>query len=521
MSTFDKGREASYRDLVRLQRRVNQVIDSGIEESNAAVQDADNALMREIDKLIRFDAGPDVFQAIERAAWDAPDSEEFAELAKGTAANARLAFLSRRYSDPESLAEKIEEAKIALDEKEERLEQLTKNTQRLTEQLKPVMSHNNGYYNMKLNETNRKKIEDGSRFLGSWRRSDELDAAYKLYTAYGNKNGVRRGDSFRRANCFNDMKQLEEEKQELKDLAPDIKAARADYFQQLSAYQELRDIRQALRESGTKEDRSVNLDAFKEEFGKRLQDDRFITSFARHVPSGVGGPLILAALNAQIRHKIQDSLVRYHDHVTAMTEHLEGPIGKIAADRKTKRSFAGIQKDIESQAMMAGYLTESSAAAFRSLADFRPEHMEGPKSLKRDLQMHMAVNGEVDPAYIHEVCSLDQTLAKHFNVNRRRPRPDFEKVLGNAVTLERLDYDYAEHLKEHAGDGHLKSVGFAAGQFRADSIEEFLGGSTHFSASATDDDLIDALHEEASKIQDNNADEPSAKRARPNGPGLG
>ena len=167
---------------------------------------------------------------------------------------------------------------------------------------------------------------------------------------------------------------------------------------------------------------------------------------------------------------------------------------------------------------MAGYLCESASAAFESLNDFQPDHTEGPVSLTRDIQMHMLVDGHVDPAYLHQTCGLDHLLTKYFNVNAARPEPDFASVLGNPVSVERIDRRYAGFLKDNAGDDEVRAAGFNAGQFDTYSIERFLL-NRYFNASATKEDIIAALREEAGKVT-SVQDQRESMGIPPNGPEL-
>ncbi len=353
------------------------------------------------------------------------------------------------------------------------------------------------YGEYRITAGNRKKLEDAGFF--SKMGDESLAKACEAISTYNKKNGVRRGDYFHKANCFDDMDRLEAEKEELKGLEPEVEFLKDKHYRSLAAYKEVRDLDQVLADCGADKKKAVDLNSFQEEFCARLHDEKYIACFARNTASGVGGAVILAALGASIRKKIQDNLTGYQENVREMTGHLEGPIGILAKNTAEQRPLDGIEQDIKSQALMAGYLCETAAAAFKSLTSFRPDHTEGPVSLGRDINMHMSVNGKVDPAYIHEICGMDRVLSKYFNVNARRPEPNFAEVLGNPDAVERIDRRFAKYLKDNANDEHVQDSGFSAGQFSTDSIELFLF-NRYFAASASKEDVIEALEEEAKKV---------------------
>ena len=484
--------EEKYYDLLRLQRRVNQVLDSQVTDCDQDLESAKDHLAREVEKLVRFESGPEIFKAIARAAWEAPDSESFAELANTVEAKVRLKRIMSRYGTPDAFTHSLSEEQEEISNKEKRAAKLEESISKLEKRLEMIDEyHLKNRSSLKISLDTQKRIED----YGFFSSDSYAGYAASVVKKYAKKYAV--GES--RANCFKDMARLAQERAELESLEPAIAFAKDQHFKNLAEYKEVREIQDKLGVKGSIHSARFNLGAFQQEFIERLGDKNFIACFARETASGVAGDVILAALSTNMRQNISDDLISYRDNVRGMTELFEGPIGILAKNSGRQRSIDGIEQDVRAQALVAGYLTEQAAASFKALRTFRPEHTEGPISLSRDLQMHMAVNGDVDPAYIQEVLGMGQLLTKYFNVNASRPQPDFKKVLGNPNAVERIDRRFAAYLKENAADKQVADAGFAAGQFNTNSVEVFLKGR-YFKASAQPEEVISALQEEADKV---------------------
>lgn len=494
----DKGSlQDRYYKLLTLQKRVNHVLEIQADDGAAELRAADVTLAREVDKMLRLDSDPEIFKAIVRASWEAPDSEGFIKLAKITDAKIRLKALKGKYGTPSAFRKSIKAREEDICQKDDDLVNVQRNVKKLEKQLAPIVEHNQDRYTLNISAHSREKIEES----GFWDRVDpdnvfgssNVGAAYKIVSAYK--------DKYWHSNCFDDMEELSRQKDKIKELTSEIDTMQDKHYQNLAAYKDVRDLQKVLKGYDVGENSSINLTAFQEGFCKRLGDDDFIACFARETGSGVGGSIILAALTARIRHKIHDNLMAYKENVNETTKILEGPIGTIAKALNAERAIDGIERDINSQAMMAGYLCTCAAAAFKSLSSFRPEHTEGPISLKHDIHFHMVVDGGIDPAYIHEAYGMDRILTKHFNVNVTRPQPDFQKVLENPAAIERIDRHYAGFLRDHANDESVNTAGFSAGQFDDLSVQQFLG--RYFNAGATQGEIKEELEKEASKVKEN------------------
>lgn len=487
MAAEDKLQERYY-ELLRLQRRVNQSLDTQIEESRQGLDDANQSLQREVDKLVRLDADPEIFKAIARAAWEAPDSQGFAKLAREIEAKIRLNKLTVQYGEPAAFRNIIKETGQKLDDREKDLTRLEGSIERLEKRLKPIQDFNRKN-SVEISMMTRDDIANSSWWENL--ESNAFTRAKKVVKGYNAKY---------QSNVYDDIDSLGKKRKEAEGLQAEISLLEDKKFQQLAAYKEVRDVQQVLSASGAKQGGKVDLEGFQAELCKRLANDSFITCFAQQTPSGIAGPVILAALTAQVRQKIQDGLTGYKEQVHETTELLEGPIGTIARAVKTDSAIDGIERDIKSQAVLAGYFCECAAAAGKSLSQFRPDHTEGPVSLNRDMQMHMTINGKVDAAYIHEVCGMDRVLARYFNVGSNgQAAPDFKTVLSDPQAIDRMDRHYAKFLREMAADEDVNAAGFAAGQFDVISFEQFLG--RYFPAGTTHQEVAEALKGEAREVE--------------------
>lgn len=518
MSSQDSVPEKYY-ELLRLQRRVNKVLDVQVQDGAAELAAANEGLKREIDKLVRLDADTAIFRAIERAAWEAPDSGSFARLARETEAKVRLKLLTAEHGAPPAFRKSIRDSEQAIEQKEQRLKTLEESVAKLGEQLAPVFEHNNNYSGLRIAAENREKIEAAGFFAKL--NDEKLAATCNVVSTYAGQYAYWEGQNQYKANCFDDMARLAAEKKEIEGLRPEIEFLMDKHYQRLGAYREVRDVQRILQECGAEEKKPVDLAAFQQELCMRLQDGNFLNCFARETASGVGGGVILAALGVTLRRQVNDRLTAYQKQVREATTLLEGPIGTIARATRVERAIEGIERDIRAQALMTGYLCISAADTLKALSSFRPEQAEGPASLKRDIQIHLAANGGVDPAFIHEVFGMDRTLAGIFNVNAARPVPRFREILANPVAAERIDRHYAAFLRENAGDEEVHGAGFAAGQFDIISFERFLG--RYFPAGTTYDQLAAALASEAESIEavDDRRESMGISRGGPRLPDLG
>jgi|GEM_PF-2607319 len=484
-----------YYGLLRLQRRVNKVLDAQAEEGESELSTAQETLKREVDKLVRLDADPAVFRAIERAAWEASGSQEFAKLARETDAKMRLAAFTAQHGSPPAFRKAIADSEAALKQKEENLQTLEKNLAIYKERLKPIFAYNhNGDYNaLKICEENRKEIENTGFFT-----KEKVQAAANVVYAYNKANGHYHNYDCK--HCLNDMASLAATEKEIEALKPQIVHHTDLHYRKAGAYRELRDVQRILHECGADEAKPADMEAFQSGLRERLLDPNFLSCFARNTVSGAGGEVLLAAQGVTVRQQIHDHLSSYRKQVADTTALLEGPIGSIARATGVQRAIDGIEKDIRAQALMAGYLSICAADALKSLASFRPDEIEGPASLRRDIQIHMAANGGVDPAWVHEVLQMDRALTAVFNVSATRPEPRIADVLKNPVSVERIDRHYAAFLRENAADEEVNASGFAAGQFDLVSFEKFLG--RYFPAGTNYDQLAAALATEAGEIEE-------------------
>ncbi|MCB9991476.1 MAG: hypothetical protein H6867_08865 [Rhodospirillales bacterium] len=490
-----------YYELMRLQRDVNHTLDVQVAEVTATAKDLQTALNRNIDKWLRHDDDQGLFAAISRAALDASESSEFSRLAAEVSAKMRLKQIAKTYGTPDSFHKIVTDARDELAEREARHEKLTQNIERLEKQLGVFDEHNrkNPAYAVKLSM--RKTHENAGMFdrMGS----EGLSGAHTLIKQYASAYAVRQSRDYSTpADCFNDMELLEKERDELRGLKPQIKLLQEQHYRQLAEYKEVRDLQETLQDMNIRENSSVPLNDFKTALIQKLDDQGFLKAFARETPAGAGGDMILAAAMARTGQKIAANLTAFQEQVKKTTELLEGPVGSIAKAMRKENALDLMAEDVEAQAVMAGYLGTCAMEAASHLSQFRPDYIEGPQSLARDIQLYLVIKGGVDPAYIHEVCAMDKLLTGHFNVKSYRPQPNFQVVLSEPRLIDRINPDFAGFLKEKSKDDSLGRAGFKAGELRYASFDMLLG--RYFSASATSQEMIDALQAEADSIEDMN-----------------
>jgi len=517
VSSEDRVNEKYY-DLLRLQRRVNKTLDIHAGEAATALKEAEEGLAREVDRMIREDADASLFHAIEAAAQEVPDAAGFIRLAKETEAKVLLRYLSKEHGAPPAFRQSIQDSEHAIGEKEERLKALEANVAKLEKQLQPVRDHNSKNH-MNINEANREAIE-GAGFFAKL-NNEYLSEACSVTSAYASAHATWNGQNKVYGNCFDDIKRLNAAKKEIEGLGPEIGFLYDQHYRRLGAYREMRDVQRTLADLGADEKKPADMAGFQQELCKRLRDPAFLTALSRHLPAGAGGDTVLAALGVMLRQDIVSNLENYRKQVRETTALLEGPIGTIAKATRVEDAIEGIGTDIRAQGVMAGYLCISAAEALKSIAAFRPEHKEGPASLRRDLLMHMATGGQVDPAYIHEVFRMDNALTRIFNVNAAQPMPRFSEILASPVSVERVDRHYASFLKKNADNEDINAAGFAAGQFDVISFEQFLG--RYFPAGTTYDQLAAALENEAAEIEkvEDQREKMGIRRGGPRLPDLG
>jgi hypothetical protein len=128
------------------------------------------------------------------------------------------------------------------------------------------------------------------------------------------------------------------------------------------------------------------------------------------------------------------------------------------------------EEDARVLAGLAGYMCVSAAAAVNALETYLPDHTEGALSLRRELQMHMAVAGRVDPAFICETMGMDRLTAGYFKIDPLAARPDFKAVLADTATVARNDRRYAAFLNELAAGDELDDVSFGNVRLDADAF---------------------------------------------------
>lgn len=490
--------EERYTDLLRLQRGSNAVLDAQVKAGAASVKQADDALAQEIDRLIRREINPDILSSIAKAAWDVPDDTGFDRLAREAEAKIRLDLLSKEHGGPDAFRTAIKKGAEGLSVKEGDLEGLKATIGKLEKQLEPVRKfnqENSAYYH--ITQKNRAKIEDAG-FLG-FGGDHDFDQARKVVNRYNNVNGTRRGDYFYSADCFQDMENLRLAQESLPALEQEVALLQDRHLKRLLAYKEMDTAQAVLKEMGDSRDSDPELKKFREVLTQQLLTDKeFLSAFAGHAPSSMGGPLVLAALGAKIRHAIQNDLTGYQGLVQETTKLLEGPIGSVARAVNDPGVIDGVEKDIKAQAVMAGYRCLCNAAALRSLDAFRPEHVEGPASLTKDMRFHMKVQGGVDPAYIQKVCGLDSQLTALFNVNAERPQPDFKGVLSNLDSIRDRDRVYSKFLADMKENPDVVEAGFAAGKIDVLSFEGLL--RRYISSGTTDQDKVVLLEEQAEEV---------------------
>lgn len=83
------------------------------------------------------------------------------------------------------------------------------------------------------------------------------------------------------------------------------------------------------------------------------------------------------------------------------------------------------------------------------------------------MQVHLAVNGHVDPAYINEVLGMDRLTASYFNIDTLAAKPDMKATLADTATVSRTDRRFAQFLTEIAASNKLDDISF--GNVKVDS----------------------------------------------------
>jgi len=364
-----------------------------------------------------------------------------------------------------------------------------------------IREANEGLRRYLLTLNNKDRIE-AEGFLS---RGNYQEAA-KIVKAYGREFGRRTHNGFMPADCFRDMIEHEEVREEQNVLKQELSQLGDQYYKQAGMYQERRTLGSIMTDRSRS---GLDLDKFQDEFVGKLKDERFLNSFARALPSGQAADIIEMAVKLNLRQSVLNYTKAFEATVDETTRLLEGPIGIFAKHAENDSTYDGIERDVRAQAIMAGYLSQCAADISNVLEDFEADHIDGPSSLRRDVMMQMGLKAKIDPAYLSHVCGIDKTLAGYFNVKARNPRPDFEGTLEAPSNVAMMDQTYAAFLSDNKNDEIVNRAGFSSGHIDRVSFETLL--CRYFSTRTTIEEITEEIETQAQKMIDEQEAEESSK----------
>ena len=459
--TRDKATDPLNRisELITLQGRVINTLAAQGQIVERAQGQAQQAIRLAVDKLVRLDGSPAVFGALTAAAWDAVGPGELTALLKDTAARVALAQLQKQSGTYDDVMAASRKGTAKDHELRQELEKLEKEYETLDKRLVDVNEYNAQRNVVPLDERQEKRFRES----GFWSRanfSPDLSRTYSQYSKYNSKYSGQ----YHTANFFDDLKQHRKLAEAVKATNEAIKKL---HDTQLSHAAVLRDYARLHQDIRGNAGQPPEYNKLCDLLCEKLADENFVTAFSRHLPSALGGPVILAAVKTETLSAICERMKTLLVDAQNTLEVLEGPVQERARSNTRINAVEMAEDDARVLAALAGYMCLSAAAAVNAVETFLPDHTEGALSLRRELQMYMAVAGKVDPAFICETTGMDRLTAGYFKVDPLAVKPDFIPVLADTAAVARIDRRYAAFLSDIAGSDELQGVSF--GNVRLDS----------------------------------------------------
>ena len=445
-------------ELAALQQRVIKTIAAQSQVALGVRMEAQAALRRAVDKLVRLDADTALFDALSAAAWDAVGRGDLTARLKDAAARVAIAKLEQQHGSQQAIQQsgaKDFEKGIAL---KLEMDKLAAARDALDKRMTDVKTHNARHDTVTVDEPVEKKFKESNMFsrIDFGPREKE---AYAVYAAY-NK---RWSDQYKTVDYFDDMRALRKLDGQIREQQSEIDKQHERYQARAAALYEMAAHRRNIDANRSGMDYATLVDMLCE----KMKDDNFLSALSRHVPLAKSGPVMVAAVKAEALQYIEESLTATGAEAIDTLKVLEDEVLPLAQENKRLSAVEMAEEDARVLAGLAGYMCVSAAAAINALATFQPEDAESAHALRRDLRMHMAVAGKVDPAYISETLGMDQTTAGYFSIDRLAARPDIARVLADTSAVARADRRYAAFLTEMAGAAEMEGVGF--GNVRLDS----------------------------------------------------
>lgn len=446
-------------DLVTLQQRVIRAIATQSQITAAVRGEAQAAVLRTVDKLIRLEGDAATFAALSAAAWEAVGAGDLTDRLKDVAARVALAGLEKKHgaqSALEQMGGKDFERGLVL---RREMDALVAARDGLSKRMADVTAHNNRADTLSVDERMEKKFKESSVLSRMSFTQREADA-YAVYAAY-NKQWVGSGQP---VNYFDDARKHRKLSIELDEKQTELNRQHERYQARSAALYEMVAQRRLIGQSGRS---AVDYEGLVSAVCDKLQNEAFLSALSRHMPLAKGGPLMAAAVKAEALQAVESSLTTLGAEAIDTLAVLENEVQPLAQENKRISAVNMAEEDAHVLAGLAGYMCISAAAAVNALATFQTDEAESAVSLRRTLRMHMAGAGKVDPAYINEVMGMDQTTAGHFNIDRLTTRPDIKRVLADTGAVARVDRRYAAFLEGMAAGDDLDGIGF--GNVRLDA----------------------------------------------------
>lgn len=445
-------------ELAALQQRVIKTIAAQSQVALGVRTEAQTALRRAVDKMVRLDADPALFDALSAAAWDAVGRGDLTARLKDAASRVAIAKLEQQHGSQQAIQQsgaKDFEKGITL---KQEMDKLSAARDALDRRMVDVKEHNARGDTISVEEHIEKKFKESNMF--SRMNFGEREAqAYAVYAAYNKKWS----DQYKAVDYFDDVRALRKLDAQIKDQQSEIDKQHERYQARSAALYEMAAHRRNIDATRNGMDYTTLVEMLCE----KMKDDNFLSALSRHVPLAKGGPVMVAAVKAEALQYIEESLTSTGAEAIDTLKVLEDEVLPLAQDNKRLNAVEMAEEDARVLAGLAGYMCVSAAAAINAMATFQPEDAESAHALRRDLRMHMAVAGKVDPAYISETMGMDQTTAGYFNIDRLAAKPDIARVLADTSAVARADRRYASFLTEMAGTAEMEGVGF--GNVRLDS----------------------------------------------------
>lgn len=445
---MESDKNTDFTLLSGMTKRVMNALNGQIEALAQELPKADEQLKREVEKLIETASGddPSVLQALTDSVHDMEGKSDLSAKLERFAAQSRLRQLVAKHGTIDVVRVDLEKQQADVKTEKGKLQNTMNTIHAYEKRMKPINEHNKDYSSFSINEDHKDRLQNTGT-LASIFDSDCDDAfrtarsAYKAYTHY-DSSGTETRD------YFDDLDSLKKERAAEKVQTQIVQAAEDLHFQTVGDFTQMLDC-QKIVESGS----VPSQDELRKIYSEKFRNDDFVRVASKYLSNKDSAPVFSAAAMATTQHALDTELKKVRDDVAKTASALEEYSGAQPND------WDDLAADIKDQVMLGGYMALSSDRMRKALTFFKPDVVEGPLSLKRDLQIHLMTEGHVDPAFVHEITGLDRHFARALGVNTALPNPDLKSVLSDPAELERLDRRLAAFLRESVASTQTAPLG--------------------------------------------------------------